>query len=83
VSSGAASAYRADMSEFFMIFEPGLRHLVEERRRQKLEIKRPGDGAPPFGPVDLDSGVVYLDAETETEPEEHDDDLPGAVPEQP
>ncbi|WP_043499312.1 DUF6191 domain-containing protein [Georgenia sp. SUBG003] len=50
------------MSEFFMIFEPGLRHLVEERKRQKMDIRRPGDGAPPFGPVDLDSGVVYLDA---------------------
>ena len=44
-----------------MIFEPGLRHLVEERERQGLDVRRPGDGAPPFGPVDLDSGVAYLD----------------------
>jgi hypothetical protein len=67
------------MSEFFMIFEPGLKHLVEERRRQKLEIKRPGDGAPPFGPIDLDSGVVYLEARTE--PEHRDADQSDATSE--
>ena len=51
------------MSEFFMIFEPGLRHLVEERERLELDVRRPGDGAPPFGPIDLDSGVAYLEQE--------------------
>jgi len=71
------------MSEFFMIFEPGLKHLVEERKRQRMEIKRPGDGAPPFGPIDLDSGVVFLDAEAEpdAEPEHRDDDQPDDIPE--
>ncbi|MHB1064727.1 MAG: DUF6191 domain-containing protein [Georgenia sp.] len=44
------------------IFEPGLQHLVKERERQRLEVVRPGDGAPPFG-IDLDSGVAYLDVE--------------------
>lgn len=48
------------LEEVFSIFEPGLKHLVDERERQRLEIVRPGDGAPPFG-VDLDSGVVDLD----------------------
>jgi hypothetical protein len=58
------------MSEFFMIFEPGLRHLVEERERLELDVRRPGDGAPPFGPVDLDSGVAYL----EQRPRRRDDE---------
>lgn len=52
-----------------MIFEPGLRHLVEERERLELDVRRPGDGAPPFGPVDLDSGVAYL----EQRPKRRDD----------
>jgi hypothetical protein len=60
------------MSEFFMIFEPGLRHLVEERERLELDVRRPGDGAPPFGPVDLDSGVAYI--EQGAHPERRDDD---------
>ncbi|GAA1650843.1 DUF6191 domain-containing protein [Georgenia ruanii] len=49
------------MSEFFAIFEPGLRHLIEERERRRLDIQRPGEGAPPFGPVDLDAGVAYIE----------------------
>jgi hypothetical protein len=60
------------MSEFFMIFEPGLRHLVEERERQRLDVRRPGNGAPPFGPVDLDSGVAYI--EQGAQPTGRDDD---------
>jgi hypothetical protein len=54
-------AYGDGMSEFFAIFEPGLRHLIEERERLELDVRRPGDGAPPFGPVDLDSGVAYIE----------------------
>ncbi|WP_193314891.1 DUF6191 domain-containing protein [Georgenia thermotolerans] len=58
------------MSEFFAIFEPGLRHLIEERERRRLDIQRPGEGAPPFGPVDLDAGVAYI--EQASEPQGHD-----------
>ncbi|WP_127131471.1 DUF6191 domain-containing protein [Georgenia sp. SYP-B2076] len=46
--------------DVFEIFEPGMKHLFAERERQRLEIQRPGDGAPPFG-VDLDAGVAYFD----------------------
>ncbi|WP_448072017.1 DUF6191 domain-containing protein [Georgenia yuyongxinii] len=46
--------------EVFALFEPGHQHLVDERERQRLEITRPGDGAPPFG-IDLDAGIVYLE----------------------
>jgi hypothetical protein len=52
--------------EVFAIFDPGLKHLVDERERQRLEIERPGDGAPPFG-IDLDAGVAYLETNPRTE----------------
>ena len=62
-----------------MIFEPGLRHLVEERERQELDVRRPGDGAPPFGPVDLDSGVAYLEPGPKRRADDEPDDAgPGA-----
>jgi len=60
------------MSEFFAIFEPGLRHLIEERERLEMDVRRPGDGAPPFGPLDLDSGVAYI--ERDPKPRRSDDD---------
>jgi hypothetical protein len=65
------------MSEFFMIFEPGLRHLVEERERLELDVRRPGDGAPPFGPVDLDSGVAYLEQRPKRRDDQEPDDAAG------
>jgi hypothetical protein len=49
--------------EFAQIFEPGLRHVAEERERQRMEISRPGDAAPPFGGDDLDSGEIVVEAE--------------------
>lgn len=61
-----------------MIFEPGLRHLVEERERLELDVRRPGDGAPPFGTVDLDSGVAYI--ERTPRPERRGDEEPGPAP---
>ncbi|WP_454777943.1 DUF6191 domain-containing protein [Georgenia muralis] len=53
------------MSEVFMIFEPGLRHLLEERERRRHEVQIPGSAAPPFG-IDLDAGVAYLPTEEES-----------------
>lgn len=43
-----------------MIFEPGLRHLLEERERRRHEVQIPGSAAPPFG-IDLEAGVAYID----------------------
>lgn len=40
------------------VFQPGHENLVAEQERQRLDIHRLGDNAPPF---DLDSGVVRLD----------------------
>jgi hypothetical protein len=46
----------------FEIFQPGLRHLREERDRQKTLVARPtpGGGAP-LG-IDLDSGTAVIPA---------------------
>ncbi len=45
---------------FLEIFQPDLRHLREERDRQKIMVVRPrtGDG-PPLG-IDLDAGTARL-----------------------
>ncbi|MFD1507646.1 DUF6191 domain-containing protein [Georgenia yuyongxinii] len=47
---------------------PGLKHLTDERERQRLEIERPGDGAPPFG-IDLDAGIAYPQTKPARKPE--------------
>jgi hypothetical protein len=45
---------------FFEIFNPGLRHLREEKERQKMLVSKPthGGGAP-LG-IDLDSGTAKI-----------------------
>lgn len=41
------------------IFQPGQRHVQEERDRKRTEASRPGKMADPLG-VDLDAGIVRL-----------------------
>jgi hypothetical protein len=45
---------------FFEIFNPGLRHLREEKERQKMLVSKPthGGGAP-LG-IDLDGGTAKI-----------------------
>jgi hypothetical protein len=45
---------------FFEVFNPGLRHLREEKERQKMLVSQPthGGGAP-LG-IDLDGGIAKL-----------------------
>ena len=45
---------------FGEIFNPGLRHLREEKERQKMQVSKPtpGGGAP-FG-IDLEAGVAKI-----------------------
>jgi hypothetical protein len=45
---------------FGEIFQPGLRHLREEKERQKMLVSKPtpGGGAP-FG-IDLEAGVAKI-----------------------
>ncbi|MEE6272029.1 DUF6191 domain-containing protein [Georgenia wangjunii] len=59
--------------EVAQIFEPGLKHLFDERERQRHEVQVPGDAAPP-NRIDLESGVVYVD-----EVAEPDDGTPGSA----
>jgi Family of unknown function (DUF6191) len=45
---------------FLEIFQPGLKHLREERDRQRMLVVRPSNGAgPPLG-IDLDAGKAII-----------------------
>jgi Family of unknown function (DUF6191) len=45
---------------FLEIFQPGLKHLREERDRQKMLVVRPSQGAgAPMG-IDLDAGKATI-----------------------
>lgn len=45
---------------FLEIFQPGLKHLREERDRQKMLVVRPSHGAgAPMG-IDLDAGKATI-----------------------
>ena len=44
---------------FFEIFAPGLRHLREERSRQRHDATRPRRSDPPFE-IDLDAGTARI-----------------------
>ena len=45
---------------FFELFQPGLKHLREERERQRMLVSKPthGGGAP-LG-IDLDAGTAKI-----------------------
>ncbi|HET8615374.1 MAG TPA: DUF6191 domain-containing protein [Actinomycetales bacterium] len=58
-----ASTPGAAMDGFFELFQPGYKHLREERDRKRLEAQIPETGAPPFG-IDLDSGVARISLRT-------------------
>ena len=45
---------------FLEIFQPGLKHLREERDRQRMLVVRPSHGGgPPLG-IDLDAGTASI-----------------------
>jgi hypothetical protein len=45
---------------FVEIFQPGLKHLHEERDRQRTQVIRPARGAgPPLG-IDLEAGTASI-----------------------
>jgi Family of unknown function (DUF6191) len=45
---------------FLEIFQPGLKHLHEERDRQRTQVIRPAQGAgPPLG-IDLEAGTASI-----------------------
>ena len=48
------------MTGFFEIFQPGLKHLQEERDRQNMLVSKPTHGGgPPLG-IDLDGGTAKI-----------------------
>jgi Family of unknown function (DUF6191) len=60
---------------FLEIFEPGLKHLRQEKDRQRMLVVRPspGDGAP-LG-IDLDAGKATINlAPPQGAPDGHDAD---------
>lgn len=42
------------------LFEPGARHTLVERRKERLMRDDEGEGAPQYGPVDLDTRTVVV-----------------------
>ncbi len=44
---------------FLEIFAPGLRHLREERERQRHDVAHPRVAGPPLG-IDLDAGTARI-----------------------
>ena len=60
---------------FLEIFQPGLKHLHEEKGRERMLVVRPSHGAgPPLG-IDLDAGTASIvvpgrvqEVDVETEP---------------
>lgn len=45
---------------FLEIFQPGLKHLYEEKERQRMLVVRPSHGGgPPLG-IDLDAGTALI-----------------------
>jgi hypothetical protein len=45
---------------FLEVFQPGLKHLHEEKDRQRMLVVRPSHGGgPPLG-IDLDAGIASI-----------------------
>lgn len=75
---------------FLEIFQPGLKHLREERQRQQHDIAYPTDGADPLVDINLDAGTATIvvpaksTRSTETTSTDADssavEDLPAADP---
>ena len=60
---------------FMEIFQPGLRHLREERARQQIDVTYPTNGGNPPIEVDLDAGTATIVVRVPApEPGEESDD---------
>jgi hypothetical protein len=62
---------------FFELFQPGLKHLREEKERQKMLVSKPthGGGAP-LG-IDLDAGTAKITIMPKTDEPENRVNEPG------
>lgn len=61
------------MDGFFELFQPGYKHLREERDRKRLEAQIPRSAAPPLG-IDLDAGVARISVPSHDVPAPLDED---------
>jgi hypothetical protein len=48
-----------EWDSFIEIFNPGHKHLREERDRKRIEAQIPESAGPPLG-IDLDRGVAHI-----------------------
>ena len=48
-----------ELDSFIEIFNPGHKHLREERDRKRIEAQIPESAGPPLG-IDLDRGVAHI-----------------------
>ena len=48
-----------ELDGFIELFQPGYKHLRQERDRKRIEAQIPETGGPPFG-VDLDAGTAVI-----------------------
>jgi hypothetical protein len=48
-----------EWDSFIEIFNPGHKHLREERDRKRIEAQIPESAGPPLG-IDLDGGVAHI-----------------------
>jgi hypothetical protein len=55
-----------ELDGFIEIFNPGHKHLREERDRKRIEAQIPKSAGKPFG-IDLDAGVARIPAPKPTE----------------
>lgn len=67
---------------FLEIFQPGLRHLREERARQRMLVAHPTNGGNPPIQIDLDAGTatVVLGSPPSAGPGDSAADPPGPGP---
>lgn len=55
---------------FMEIFQPGLKHLREERERQRMNVAHPTNGADPLMAIDLEAGTATIIVAPPVAPEE-------------
>lgn len=66
---------------FMEIFQPGLRHLREERSRQQIDVTYPTNGGNPPIEIDLDAGTATIVVRVPApEPVEEPADEPASPP---
>jgi hypothetical protein len=65
---------------FLEIFQPGLRHLREERERQRLIVPRPPAAGPGGLGIDLDAGTAMIPAPRAATADQPVDDHPPTSP---